>query len=304
MACSLNEIYIPVDLEINDVVERNERLGKGSYGEVVEVTWQGKVCAGKKLHNLLEASARDTPDENESPNRSPAFLFKRECATWSRLRNTHIVQFFGLYYYAEDKLPMIVMEKMDISLDSYLSIDGVEIKHSISNQRKVQLLHHVILGLVYLHTHEPLVVHRDITPRNILIRFIDEKSMTAKLSDFGGGKMLNRYEEKMTKFPGTTSYMPPEVFDKGNPVPGYHDRIDVFSLGCVIISVFTRKTPVPMNTNDTEYEKRECYFKMFPNDAQKFIPLIERCLQEKPTERPHICELEKEVFVMVREISD
>ena len=277
MACSLISLETPDILEISEVV-RNDKpeLGRGSYGEVVEVTWKGKVCAGKKLHKSLLGSSSYSVE-----------TFKRECNTWSQLQNTHIVEFYGLFYEGGEPLPMIVMEKMDTSLYTYLSIDK-QIKVDVSHQSRVDILNQVMRGLAYLHTHDPLVVHRDVTPSNILI---DERTMSAKLTDFGVGKMLTRYETQMTKCPGNPAYMPPEVKENGVPVPGYHDRIDIFSLGCVIISVFTRTTPHPLNKDDSEYGKRQACVSLISGDADRFIPTIKRCLQDNPINRPHIREL-------------
>ena len=37
-------------LTLDDVVETGRKLGSGAYGEVVEVSFSGLKCAGKKLH--------------------------------------------------------------------------------------------------------------------------------------------------------------------------------------------------------------------------------------------------------------
>ena len=67
------------------------------------------------------------------------------------------------------------------------------------------------LGLHYLHTRSPAVIHRDLSANNVLL----SPDMTAKISDLGMAKILNlsiqKLVETMTKAPGTLAYMPPEA---------------------------------------------------------------------------------------------
>ena len=70
----------------------------------------------------------------------------------------------GLYYPEMDRcrLPVMVMEKMQYSLRGL-----VEKYDNIPLNVKLSILDDVCLGLRYLHSRSPPIVHRDLTPNNI-----------------------------------------------------------------------------------------------------------------------------------------
>ena len=77
---------------------------------------------------------------------------------WSMLRHPNIVQFIGVYYpngegaSSEMRLPVMVMEMMTDSLDSFVN------KHdNIPAYIKYSIVHDVALGLCYLHNHDSLL---------------------------------------------------------------------------------------------------------------------------------------------------
>ena len=78
------------------------------------------------------------------------------------------IQFLGVYYPEVDgvkgvQLPVMVMEMMADSLSSF-----VEKYQNIPAHVKFSIIHDVSLGLCYLHSHDPPIVHRDLSPNIIL----------------------------------------------------------------------------------------------------------------------------------------
>ena len=100
----------------------------------------------------------------------------------AEMRHPHIVQFLGLCFLPELTLPMLVMERLDSSLDELL-----EDAPGLPLALKRSLLADVARGLLYLHTRNPPVVHRDLTARNILLT----SSLVAKISDLGNARIVN-----------------------------------------------------------------------------------------------------------------
>ena len=98
------------------------------------------------------------------------------------------------------------MEKLQTSLDNLL-----ETSPNIPLDVKVYLLTGTAQGVVYLHSHDPPIAHRDLTARNILIDF----GLTAKIADLGVARMVNiqpgQLAATMTNAPGNNLYMPPET---------------------------------------------------------------------------------------------
>lgn len=277
------------------VRETGRKLGKGAYGEVVEVEYLGTPCAAKRIHPILEESGSH-PEEG----------FRRECETWSQLRHPNIVQLLGLLYNSSSvsKLPMIVMEKMDCSLRQFVERND---RDRLPLAVKVDVLFQVAQGLTYLHGQRPPVVHRDLSPNNILISL---GSMTAKLSDFGVAKVFQLHQaSRMTCLPGTPAFMPPETLPGAQPPPkDYGDRIDVFSYGGIVICTLTHMWPEPVPSVVrkrgklvalNEMERRQKYIDHFTAEERThFLALIQNCLEFEPFDRP----ASQEVLVTLRRI--
>ena len=101
-------------LLITNLVFTDVKLGRGADATVFQVEWNGTVCAVKRLHDILL--------EDQSPGGVAKLIgnFEAECLTWSKLRHPGVVQFLGVYFERNSRLPVLVMEKMDTSLRTYL----------------------------------------------------------------------------------------------------------------------------------------------------------------------------------------
>jgi len=195
-----------------------KELGRGAYGRVYAVKYCGTICAAKEIHSIL------VEEVGEAELRQTVESFMRECRQCSMLRHPNIIQFLGVYFPSATgagrtpgiRLPVMVMEMMANSLtslvDKYENIP-VHIKFSIVND--------VSLGLCYLHNHDPPIVHRDLSPNNILLT----THHVAKISDLGVAKVIKADIRKtLTKAPGTVDFMPPESLAN---IPVYGPAMDV-----------------------------------------------------------------------------
>ena len=203
----------------------------------------------------------------------------------------------GVYYPAIDqhRLPVMVMEKMQYSLR-----DMVENYDSIPLNVKLAVLDDVSLGLRYLHSKEPPIVHRDLTPNNILLG----GHLEAKITDLGVAKVLYTGNRKtMTKVPGTPDFMPPEA--QSNK-PKYGTPLDVFSYGGVILNVITQVWPEPSDRNQfnpetklwevvSEVKRRQRYLDMMSKGAASLKLLAARCLDDDPDSRPEMAQVSTEI---------
>jgi len=181
------------------------------------------VCAAKRIHKALLDPANEGIEEVVE-------RYRQECLLMGRLSHPNITQFLGLSFLEGSQLPLLVMEKLVMSLDDFL-------QHAphIPLQIKLSILLDTCRGLVYLHGYESNpIIHRDLTARNILLSL----SLTAKISDLGNSRMITMKSGKLTqtlsKNPGTSVYMPPEALDD---IHRYGTTIDIFSFG--VLSLFT-----------------------------------------------------------------
>ena len=204
-----------------------------------------------------------------------------------------IVTSLGVYYPAMDqyRLPVMVMEKMQHSLRGL-----VENYDKIPLNVKLSILDEVCLGLRYLHSRNPPIVHRDLTPNNILLSY----RLEAKISDLGVAKVVRSDNQKtMTKLPGTPDFMPPEALGTR---PVYGPSLDVFSYGGVILNVTTQLWPQPTDriqlNPDTEMwetvsetKRRQRYLDKMIVETADLKSLVMSCLNDNPKKHPPLTQV-------------
>ena len=269
---------------LTSVRSTENELGRGSYAVVIELEYRGLKCAGKKLYRIL----------HEQGIGHAATRYLEECHLLSQTRHPNIVQFIGVYFEERSDFPILVMELLPTNLTSCLDRYGV-----LPDEISYSILHHVALGLSYLHGQTPSIIHRDLSANNVLLSY----DMTAKISDLGVARILNLTPlqvSRMTETPGTPAYMPPEVMVAD---PHYDTSVDEFSYGVMMVHVFTAEWPFPKvgptrvdpSNPDvlipvTEAERREEFIRKIGQD-HPLTDLIMRCLNNNPQRRARAVEI-------------
>ncbi|CAM4313159.1 protein kinase domain-containing protein [Bacillus wiedmannii] len=152
-----------------------EEIGAGSYAAVYKFTdpLYNKEFAYKKAHTTLEA------DEKER--------FYREFEVMKDLKSPFILEVYTL-----DKAQnYYVMEYADETLEDYFK------RHpDLENvNEKLKIIRQICLAFKYIHSKN--LLHRDISPRNILIKHFDNTKI-AKVADFG---LVKTPGSTLTRFP-------------------------------------------------------------------------------------------------------
>ena len=268
----------------------DRELGHGSYATVQELEYMGLKCAGKKIHEVLL---------RQGGNSYYVRRFEEECRLLSQVRHPNIVQFLGVHFQRGVRVPILVMEYLPTNLTSCIEQYGIlpkEIGYSI--------LHDVALGLYYLHSQTPPIIHRDLSSNNVLLT----ANMTGKISDLGVARILNLTPlqvSRMTQTPGTPAYMPPEVMIAD---PKYDTSVDKFSYGILMIHMFSGRWPEPQvgpNRMEegrlipvTEAERREVFLRAIGNE-HPLMDLILRLINNDRQVRPHASEIVEQLVAMV-----
>ena len=269
-------------LVIENVVLTGVRLGSGADATVFEVDWNGTRCAAKRLHDILL--------EDQSAGGVAKLLrnFEVECLTWSKLCHPGVVQFLGVHMDRRSRLPVLVMEKMDTSLRTYLEHHS---KEEFPLHQKAFVLRQVTQALAYLHSQNPPLVHHDLSSNNVLLNMV---SFVTKVSDFGMSRAINPFAlTRKSSIKGTLPFMPPEALHNG---PRYNEKLDVFSFGNVVLHTLTHEWPDPgpptryegeVFVAVTELQRREqCVELLTAQEKQLFVPIVRQCLENRPDKRP------------------
>ena len=264
-------------------------IGHGAYANVLELEYVGLRCAGKKIHDMLL---------KQGSNTYPVRRFEEECSLLSQVRHPNIVQFLGICFPEDSPAPILVLEFLPLNLTSCIEQYGI-----LSKEVSYSIFHDVAVGLCYLHSHIPPIIHRDLSSNNVLLA----SNMTAKISDLGVARILNLNPletSRMTQAPGTPAYMPPEVMTAD---PIYNESVDEFSYGILMIHVLSGKWPEPQSgpviTQSgklipvSEAERREKFLQIIGKD-HPLMELILKCLNNDPQLRAHADKLVQQLSEM------
>ena len=186
--------------------------------------------------------------------------------------------------------------------------DGENLEH-LSNKYKsynppkyipesliIIILKGVINGLIYLHNRN--IMHRDITPDNIMI----DNNNVVKITDFGISKKCNNLDELAKgSLRGKTHYTSPEIskaYFKGQQYTNYNFKTDIFSLGVTMFNIMTFDFPLNINKKTKTFERNENFID--PNIYnRKLIELVESMLIFDENLRPSSLDLYNEMRKLI-----
>jgi serine/threonine protein kinase len=212
--------------------------------------------------------------------------FDREARALAAISDAHVVAIFDVVEGSQGSEPFLVMELCpDGSLGDRLA-DGASIAPAFARP----ILANAATGLAALHARG--MVHRDVTPRNVLL-----VGGSAKLGDFG----LARPEDASTTpgggltatgaAVGTLGYLAPEILDGRTATPAS----DVYGLGAVAFRALTGALPRPAGSIAELVAAGSRVVApigtLVPGLAAAAATAIDRALDAEPARRPTAAEL-------------
>ncbi|KAI9309459.1 kinase-like domain-containing protein [Cunninghamella echinulata] len=203
-------------------------IGSGSSGTVYSAYDQQSqtFCAIKKIYNIF-------PNNNNKTGSASTSITKRCLREIKCLHQFHghprIIDLLDLNLVNDDLY--LIFQCMDTSLH-----DVIHSQQPLYDIHFQWILYQLFSGLHYIHSAH--IIHRDLTPANILIN----KDCQIKIGDFGmaRGYPVNHNHKNiyLTEYVCTRWYRAPEIILN----TGYYDQqIDTWSLGCIFGELLGRK---------------------------------------------------------------
>lgn len=243
-------------------------LGQGGFGRTYLAEDQGRfneLCAIKELV-ILE------PDSYEGKKAQE--LFDREASILYQIDHPQIPKFREKF--AQDQRLFLVQDFV-----------GGKTYHTILNERRTQgqsftqaevlyLLQSLLPILEYIH--KAKIIHRDISPDNLILRSTDQKPV---LIDFGvvkevATKLSNSSTHQATTV-GKLGYSPIEQVQTGKAYP----NSDLYALAVTAIVLLTGKEPADLFDETTFVWKWQHWVQVSP----KFAQVLNRMLSRMPGDR-------------------
>jgi serine/threonine-protein kinase len=154
-----------------------------------------------------------------------------ECNSSLKCQNhPHIVQIFEYFQTHQGHL-VIVMELANCSLANLIR-QG----YRFDTKSICSVGMQVTQALSYIHSLTQPIIHRDVTPKNILVF----PNWIYKLSDFGISKNTVTHEEMARTFIGYSSYIAPELLRRGYS----KQQTDLYQLGVLLLTLMLGAPPI------------------------------------------------------------
>jgi Protein kinase domain len=260
-------VPLPPGTQLNGIYEVDQAIGAGGMGEIYKghTIETGDIVAIKMMR----------PELAENP--SALALFRREASALHQVQHDAIVRYYVFTIEPKLRRPYLTMEFVDgVALSELLK------RGPLGFNAARTLLLRVVAGLQA--AHERGVVHRDISPENIIVP--DDDFTRAKIIDFGISKSTRPDSDGTiigSGFAGKYNYVSPEQLGLFGGV--VTPKSDIYSLGLVMVEALTGR-PVDMGGSQVEVIEKRRKVPDLGTVEPKFRPLLEKMLQPDPAERP------------------
>ncbi|MCO5575951.1 hypothetical protein L7F22_029758 [Adiantum nelumboides] len=256
----------------------NEVLGKGAYKTVykafddldgIEVAWNQV-----KIHDVLH-SAGDID------------RLYSELHLLKTLKHKSIIKFYTSWVDTRTRNVNFITEIFTSgTLRQYRK------KHKYVKLRAIKNWSRQILrGLVFLHSRDPPIIHRDLKCDNI---FINGNNGEVKIGDLGLATILRQAPTAQSVI-GTPEFMAPELYEEH-----YNELVDVYSFGMCLLEMLTSEYPYSECTNAAQIYRKvtmgkrpAALGKIKDRETREFV---EKCLASA-SQRLHARELLMDPFL-------
>ncbi|HAN46542.1 MAG TPA: serine/threonine protein kinase, partial [Cyanobacteria bacterium UBA8156] len=244
-----------------------EAIAEGGMGRTYLAEDLERFCEPCVIKEFLPSSGR-----GQNLGQKERELFAREATLLYRLDHPQIPQFRG--HFEEEGRLFLVQEYIDGATLRELLQQRQQQGETFRENEIVELLLQLLPALAYLHRQN--IVHRDISPENLMVRSRDRLPMVL---DFGASKELTALTQPSSTATvvGKFGYAPPEQLQTGQAFPSS----DLYALAVTALELLTGQSPVEL------YNARELRWEW--HDAVAVSPvlasILDRMLARQPGQR-------------------
>ena len=213
--------------DVTPLPEENEVINGYQIFSRIRITNCSVVFIGSKI------------DDDHSPKMAIKFVKRRANRSWqleneiTLLKTLHhplVLTLADIFPYRE----FVCLVTPYAPYQSIESIMNVDFNNGMPENIASLFMYQMLNAVHYLHSEN--IWHRDIKPENFLVFNRDIHNLKIVICDFGYSKKFMK-DEKDDRFVGTPQFIAPEVVNHKL----YDNKIDIFSLGCSLFFMLTKK---------------------------------------------------------------
>ncbi|KAF1317408.1 Tkl protein kinase, partial [Globisporangium splendens] len=263
---------------------RHETLiSRGGYGEVYRGRYKGSIVVIKQL----------LPEARSNHHQIDALL--AEAKLLVSLKHPQVVQLIGVAWNSPSDVCVVTEYMEGGNLRSLLTMfeDVQHRMHGFDNG-KLKIALHIAQALTHLHLQDPIVLHRDLTSKNILL----DSSLNAKLTGFGASKERS-YQTMAAANADSSLWIAPEVMMGER----YDQKADVYSFGVILSELDSHALPyseIRQSRSDRHIPDTAVLqmiatgrlsVEFSQNAAHTIVALGKQCVARNPNDRPLVSEI-------------
>ncbi|KAF2284374.1 hypothetical protein GH714_021239 [Hevea brasiliensis] len=214
-------------------IRYKEVLGKGAFKRVYK--------AFDEVNGLEVAWSQVQIDEVLQSPEDLERLYS-EVHLLKSLKHSNIVKFYNSWIDDKNKTVNIITE-----LFTSGNLRQYRKKHrNVDLKALKRWARQILMGLSYLHSHKPPIIHRDLKCDNI---FINGNQGEVKIGDLGLATVMGQAHDKSVI--GTPEFMAPELYDED-----YNELVDIYSFGMCMLEMVTFEYPYSECRNSAQIYKK------------------------------------------------
>jgi serine/threonine-protein kinase len=215
------------------------------------------------------------PQDSQEVTEKAKELFRREASVLYQIRHPQVPEFRATFE-SEGRL-LLVQDYVEGKNYRNLLLDRLKVGQTFSENEIFALMQQLLPVLSYLHGHN--IIHRDISPENLMLRSQDNLPV---LIDFGvvqetTAKLNSQMGIPASTVAGKAGYAPPEQLQSGNA----YANSDLYALAVTSIVLLTGREPSEL----FDSINLAWNWQQFANVNPAFARVINQMLSYKPTNR-------------------